>query len=495
LGNSKVQPRAKWQTFATLVSCLACHADEPLSLPKRRPEASDATALLRNEPLPGLVQSLALGSAYTCALLRGGRVKCWGSDENGVLGRDTAYQDIADPSVIGPIDFGTSRAAVALSAGWHHACVVFDDARARCWGSNDRGQLGRGDREDYGDDPGERLNALQDLPLEHIVAIAAGVSDTCAIVAGSGAAATVHCWGSDVGGAIGDSGSGDFGDDELVDASRSVRLPTWASAVAAGDGVNCALLLDGSVRCWGSNAFGTRGIGNATCTSNADPECSGSAELRPVQELGEQVVHSIQLNQAHACALDNRGDLRCWGRNDQSRAGYPEVLEGSTLSVTPGPVALGAGVSVVSFGLGTRHGCALDTQGAIRCWGEAGPQLGYGMLQKDGTAGIGGTLTPAEQYALMSDQGVVQLGPVGNGVGNAPALRVFSGGSHNCAILTQGSVRCWGHNESGQLGYGNFSQVGQIGELRSPRLDYQRLNQADVCVVPEASGACPALAR
>jgi hypothetical protein len=117
------------------------------------------------------------------------------------------------------------------------------------------------------------------------------------------------------------------------------------------------------------------------------------------------------------------------------------------------------------------------------------------MLQKDGDAGIGGTLTPAEQYALMSDRGVVQLGPVGEAAGNAPALRVFSGGSHNCAILREGSVRCWGHNESGQLGYGEFSQVGQIGELRSPSLDYQRLNQADVCVAPEPSGACRAIAR
>jgi alpha-tubulin suppressor-like RCC1 family protein len=182
--------------------------------------------------------------------------------------------------------------------------------------------------------------------------------------------------------------------------------------------------------------------------------------------------------------------LRCWGRNDQSRAGYPEVSAGNTLSVPPGPVELGAGVSVLSFGLGIRHGCALDTRGAIRCWGEAGPQLGYGMTQKDGMAGIGGTLTPAEQYALMPDQGVVQLGAASAAEGNPRAQRVFSGGSHNCAILASGSVRCWGHNESGQLGYGDFAKIGQIGESRTPSLDYQRLNQADVCVVP-GSGGCP----
>lgn len=446
--------------------------------------------------MPGAVQSLALGANFTCALLRGGSVRCWGSDESGVLGRDTVHEDISDPSAIGPLDFGTSRAVLALSAGWQHVCVLFEDGRVRCWGRNDRGQLGRGNTDDYGDDPGETLNALPDLPLQDVVAIAAGVSNTCAIVASSGLAGTVHCWGSDSGGGIGDSGSGDFGDDELVDATRPVPLPEWATAVAAGDGVNCALLLDLTVRCWGNNAFGTRGIGNATCAGSGDPGCSASAELRPVLELGEQIVHSIGLNQAHACALDNRGDLRCWGRNDQSRAGYPEMRAGITLPITPGPLQLGAGISVLSFGLGMRHGCALDTRGAIRCWGEAGPQLGYGMAQRDGVAGIGGTLTPAEQYTSMPDQGVVQLGPVAGESGdNAPALRVFSGGSHNCAVMSGGSVRCWGHNEWGQLGYGDFSQVAQIGELRTPLLDYQRLAQADVCVAPELSGGCSELAR
>jgi hypothetical protein len=115
------------------------------------------------------------------------------------------------------------------------------------------------------------------------------------------------------------------------------------------------------------------------------------------------------------------------------------------------------------------------------------------MVQRDGFAGIGGTLTPAEQYAVMPDQGVVQLGAVADVAGNEPALRVFSGGSHNCAIMADGNVRCWGHNESGQLGYGDFAQVGHLGELRSPSLDYQRLDQADVCVAPPPSGDCPPL--
>jgi len=119
----------------------------------------------------------------------------------------------------------------------------------------------------------------------------------------------------------------------------------------------------------------------------------------------------------------------------------------------------------------------------------------FDIFNHTNLAGIGGTLTPAEQYAGMPDQGVVQLGAMGDTSGSLSALRVFSGGSHNCAILAQGNVRCWGHNESGQLGYGAFAQVGHIGELRTPSLDYQRLNQADVCIGLAASGGCPGAVR
>jgi alpha-tubulin suppressor-like RCC1 family protein len=442
------------------------------------------------ERLPGAVQSLALGAAHTCALLSGGGVVCWGSDEHGVLGRDTVREDIADPRALGPIDFGTSRSVVQITSGWHHVCVLFDDARARCWGRNDSGQLGNGHAGDYGDDTGETLNALPDLDLENIIHIAAGVSNTCAIVSGDRLAGTVHCWGTDRAGGIGDEAAGDFGDDESVAATRPLRTEQLATLVSSGDAVNCALFLDGSVRCWGNAAFGTLGSGEGSCNVGDERSCASAGDLAPVAALGEQFIHDLAMNQAHACALDNSGDLRCWGRNDQSRAGYPEARVGNLLHVTPGSIDFGPGVTITSFGLGMRHGCALDVLGDIRCWGEAGPQLGYAMPQNDGVAGVGGTLTPGEQYAGMQKAGIVQLGDTDGEAGNAPALRVYAGGGHSCAIMASGAVRCWGHNESGQLGYGPFAQKGNVGERFIPADDYARLGQHDVCLMGYEALAC-----
>ena len=191
----------------------------------------------------------------------------------------------------------------------------------------------------------------------------------------------------------------------------------------------------------------------------------------------------LLLNQAHACAIDNNGELLCWGRNDQSRAGYPDAIFGTKLLSPPGPVSLGAGVRVFAVGLGMRHGCALDVQAKVRCWGEAGPWLGYGMPWEDGLSGVGGVQHPAAQYELMEDSGAVGLGDIDGEPGADRVLRLFSGGQHNCAIVASGAVRCWGSNESGELGYGDYTQVGNIGDDGStPAEKYEQIGRFDVCI-------------
>lgn len=479
-----------------LVLLCGCHGGDLIDLPTAPLAEPDAATPGAPELLPGPVQSLGLGGGFTCALLTGGTVKCWGSDNYGVLGQDTVPRDVSDPSQIGPIDFGDARAVVQLSVGWHHVCVLFEDGHARCWGSNNRGQLGREGLNDYGDGPDETLNALEDLPLDGIVQISAGVSNTCVLLrSGAGPGGTVHCFGTDLDGAIGSTVSGSFGDDEAISALRPVALRETATMVAAGDAVSCARLASGSVQCWGSNVFGTRGIGTLACMRGNDAGCgprlTGVID-QPVQNLERRVIMDLQLNQAHACIIDNNGEVLCWGRNDQSRAGYPDAILGSVIGFPPGPVSLGAGVKVLGVGLGMRHGCAVDVQGKVRCWGEAGPWLGYGMARQDGVSGVGGVQHPAAQYGQMEDFGAVDLGDTDDVPGVDRVLRLFSGGQHNCAIVASGAVRCWGNNEYGELGYGDYAQIGNIGDNGPPAETYERLGRYDVCVSgpPSVTTSC-----
>jgi hypothetical protein len=429
---------------------------------------------------------MALGIGFACTLHLG-EVTCWG-DGGSESGDSWLPAGVYAPSLAGSLDFGTSRRVTELSAGWRHLCVVFEDQRARCWGENDSGQLGLGHTQVYGDDPEETLSALPDLPLERLSRISAGVRNTCAIQAASPSLpGVVFCWGSDRGGALGDRASGAHGDDEALNPSRPVALPADAVQVATGGDLACALLVTGAVHCWGDNWAQTLGIGDSTCDIGDEQPCFGELGRSPdipVSGLGTRTIVKLKVNQASACAIDNVGSLLCWGRNSQSRLGYPELLVGEFIGAPPGAVALGADVAIVDVALGARHTCALDTLGRVRCFGERGPALGYAMPAEDGVAGIGGTQSPEQAYELRHDRGVVDVGDRDGREGLDVVEALFAGGSATCARITNEDVRCWGANESGELGYGAWPQVGAIGGETTPGNAYERLGRSSIFSEP-----------
>lgn len=472
-GIARRRASSAWIALSLFVA--ACHDGEPFDF--RDPEQ-----LADGGPKPSVKQTqLALGVGFSCALLATGEVQCWGSNAYGVLGLAGPDGDVVDPSHVPALDFGTSREVIAISAGWHHVCVLFEDGKARCWGRNDDGQLGQGNTNDYGDEPHETLAALGDVALEGVTRIAAGVRSTCVIVGGP--PGEVHCFGSDDAGALGDASSGDFGDDEVVDASRPVMLPALALEVATGADLACALLDSRRVHCWGDNWAKTLGIGDSTCNVGASKPCFGGlgseADI-PVAGLGTRSIRSIVVNQASACAIDELGALFCWGRNSQSRLGYPEQEAGEYLGAPPGAVNLGRGVEVESAALGVRHACVLDTAGKVRCFGEQGPALGYAMEAETGVTGIGGSQTPAEAFAQRADEGVVNVGDFDDEPGIDGVRASAAGHSSTCVLTNSGDVRCWGANQHGQLGYGPPSEVGSIGDDGTPGQEYERLGRASV---------------
>jgi alpha-tubulin suppressor-like RCC1 family protein len=96
---------------------------------------------------------------------------------------------------------------------------------------------------------------------------------------------------------------------------------------------------------------------------------------------------------------------------------------------------------VVQLAAGWEHTCALLETGVVRCWGfGVAGQLGYGN-----TDFIGDDEAPATA-------GDVDVGGV--------VVQLATGGLHTCALLETGAVRCWGYGESGPLGYGNTSWIG-----------------------------------
>ena len=136
----------------------------------------------------------------------------------------------------------------------------------------------------------------------------------------------------------------------------------------------------------------------------------------------------------HSCALDTDGAITCWGNNWYGQTDAPT---GQFKAVTAG------GSST------TGHTCALDTDGAITCWGD--------------NSG-GQTDAPSGQFKAVTAGGVHSCGLRDNGTitcwGNnrdgqtdAPSGQfkaVTAGGVHSCGLRDNGTITCWGNNRDGQ---------------------------------------------
>ena len=89
--------------------------------------------------------------------------------------------------------------------------------------------------------------------------------------------------------------------------------------------------------------------------------------------------------------------------------------------------------------------CAVLNDDMVKCWGSnANGQLGYGDTNDRG-----------DQANEMGNN----LPTVDLGTGKT-AKQVVAGGSYTCAVLNDDTVKCWGYNPNGQLGYGDTPNRG-----------------------------------
>ena len=207
------------------------------------------------------------------------------------------------------------------------------------------------------------------------------------------------------------------GEDEF---SCQIDCPSYASMISAGGHHNCALTSNGGVKCWGYNYYGQ--LGDGTYTNSNVPVV--------VFDLIEQTSF-IALGENHSCALLNNGQVKCWGENL-----YGQLGVGSTVRMTSSPVDVlgGASSEVAVLCAGGKHTCALLSSGKVKCWGaNYSGQLGNG------------TNTNSNFPVYVLDGASVYLSSV---------VDISCGGEHTCALLSNGQVKCWGTNYSGQLGNG-----------------------------------------
>ena len=95
------------------------------------------------------------------------------------------------------------------------------------------------------------------------------------------------------------------------------------------------------------------------------------------------------------------------------------------------------GATAASVSVGSRHACAVLNDGKLMCWGN----------NVNGQLGIG----------VAGGKSLMPVGPVNLGSGRT-AKAVSCGDSNTCAILDDDTLKCWGSNNKGRLGYGDLTQ-------------------------------------
>ena len=271
--------------------------------------------------------------------------------------------------------------------------------------------------------------------------ISAGGYHSCAIrVDGSPA-----CWGSN-----------DYG---------QISIPAGLGAVtqiSAGNDNTCALKSNGTVRCWGNNALGQSTVPTGltgvvsvkarrqfVCAlkSNGTVVCWGSdseGQASPPSSL--QNVVGISTGAFHACSVGSGGTVNCWGRDSTGQSSVPTSAR--------------SGVSEVA--VGGWHSCALKTSSAVLCWGldtrlQTTPPRN--LKADEITAGTDWTCAINTAAAVVCwGANVHQQTKVPSSL-NKNVEQIWAGGYHTCAVRADGLFVCWGLNDRGQSNVPTWPQA------------------------------------
>lgn len=386
----------------------------PVVTPTSVVTSSGSSSLLSN------VAKISVGSAYNCALLENGGVKCWGYNLYGQLGDGTRTQRTTPVNVRNGSGYLSN--ATDIVAGGVHTCAATSDSLLKCWGYNRDGQLGNGTKVNSITPVNVAIVGSKKAPianLDNVKQVSAGKDHSCVVLHDK----TIKCWGL--------NNNGQLGNGNTTYQAQPVAVSNINNAVqvGAGDWHTCALLEDKTVKCWGKDQSGSTGNPSRVgATQTLVPE-----KVKSLSNVTQLVVSKG----SHSCALLSDSKVKCWGNNGVGQLGN-NVQSAPFYSASPVYVHTSATDSnplsgVTQLAAGVNHTCALLSNKTVKCWGE-----GYkGQLGSYPATG-GAT------YYKTTPTPVAGLNNV---------KQIVAGAKHTCALLTTSrNIKCWGNQEFGVIG-------------------------------------------
>jgi alpha-tubulin suppressor-like RCC1 family protein len=255
---------------------------------------------------------LAASGTNACAALAGGTAWCWGlnstqqwlgfaSSDCGPYqvqetnGKETWMEEPCEPA---PRQVPGVAGGLGIADGGEHVCALFDGGVVRCWGADNFGQLGDGL---FGPNAHTAVPTLV-VGLDGVTRLALGASHTCALL---GAGQGVVCWGDN---SYGQLGIGAVGLDSYQTAPTKVPDLAGALDLDAAAETTCAVLVNGTVQCWGDVS--------QVLSTPASPDVSSPQSVAGVASAVE-----VRTGGGHACVLREDQTVVCWGRNDLGQLG------------------------------------------------------------------------------------------------------------------------------------------------------------------------------
>jgi len=312
-----------------LLYCWGDNADGELGLGDNQSRGDQPREMGQNLPAVGVgyVLAAAAGLAFTCAIDEYLELKCWGANLSGQLGRgDTAFRGLQPGEIenLAPVDLGLGLGAkpIQVALGNDHACALLAGGEVKCWGANSRGQLGLGDTQARGSEPGQMGANLPAVALGGgtIVKVGAASNRSCALFANG----TLKCWGSNE---LGQLGLGDLLDrgtspGQMGENLNPVDLGDDVVDFGMGELHTCALLLNRTVKCWGWNQHGQLGLPGATDRGSVPGDMGVNL---PAVDLGG-VPAAIFVGGSESCVRFDDARVKCWGYNNAGQLGLGDNM-------------------------------------------------------------------------------------------------------------------------------------------------------------------------
>ena len=360
--------------------------------------------------LSGVASILGNHGNSALALTGGGSVYTWGTNESGQLGNGTTTENHT-PTEISSLSSGVS----SLASGLSDNMALKSDGTLYAWGYNENdSELGAGSSPSTQSDVPAAVSGASG-----ITQIAAAKSHYLALKSDG----TVWTWE--------DPNPGEISNGTTITGSSSAVQVSGLSGiieVACGNYFNMALKSDGSVWAWGQNTAGE--LGNGTTTDDQTP-----AKVEVSSGVYLSGITAISSSGFYGMALKSDGTVWTWGNNDNGTLGNGNYTDTNyAAQITTTSVSGVSLVSITAISAGAHDALALKSDGTVWVWGT-------------------------EYYGELGDGSSSNSNPLPSPISSLSGVTAVSAGYfHNLALLTGGTVKAWGSNESGQLGDGTLTE-------------------------------------